>query len=206
MKHNIASLLLLACLSFGCSTAPKQTTFAPVPPTLPPTPPSPSALTIRPMLASPQITGGAGQSQAQAQVFVTRRTNTPPSVTLAWDSNPDPSIAGYYVYYGMASGQYTNALFAGNVTSLSISNLAFATTYFFAATDITGAGLESTFSNEVSYNTPGVPLPPGNFRLQASFASSLEGPWQPETNWPPIIVSSPLGNQFWNLQAVRLAP
>jgi hypothetical protein len=194
--------LCLLLLGFGCSTttppatAPKQTA---------PLPPAPG--TFHPMLVTPQALGPAGAgSPAQAQVLLTRQTNPPPAVALAWDPSADPLVVGYHIYFGNASGAYTNVIDAGNATSLSISNLAFGATYFFAGTCYTASGIESVYSTEATYAAPGLPLPPGNFRLQASFASDAGGPWLPDTNWPPLLVTNPLGNQFWKLQAVRLAP
>ena len=40
------------------------------------------------------------------------------SVTLAWDASPDASATGYRVYYGGASGVYTNSATVGNVTKV----------------------------------------------------------------------------------------
>jgi hypothetical protein len=194
--------LLFLLLVFGCSTTPPAT---PVKQSAPPLPPAPS--TFHPMLVTPQALGPAGAgSPAQAQVLLTRQTNPPPAVALAWDPSADPLVVGYHVYFGNASGAYTNVIDAGNATSLSISNLAFGATYFFAGTCYTASGIESVYSTEATYAAPGLPLPPGNFRLQASFASAAGGPWLADTNWPPLLVTNPLGNQFWRLQAVRLAP
>ena len=41
-------------------------------------------------------------------------------VTLAWDPNPEPAVEGYRVYYGKASGFYTNVVDAGNRTDCVI--------------------------------------------------------------------------------------
>ena len=82
------------------------------------------------------------------------------SVTLAWDANTEPDIAGYRVYYGTVSRQYSQSLDAGNTTTASISGLASGTTYFFAATALDTAGLESDYSNEVQYTTPLSNTPP----------------------------------------------
>jgi len=45
------------------------------------------------------------------------------SVTLAWNACTDPNVAGYNVYYGGASGAYTNEICAGNATNATISGL-----------------------------------------------------------------------------------
>ena len=43
-------------------------------------------------------------------------------------------IANYKIYYGLASGMYTNAVSAGTATTLSISSLVGGRTYYFVAT------------------------------------------------------------------------
>jgi hypothetical protein len=78
-----------------------------------------------------------------------------PSVTLAWDSSPDPTVVGYNIYSGVASGTYTNRVDVGNATTGNISNLVEGTTYFFAVTAYDASGLESDFSNELSFTVPG---------------------------------------------------
>ena len=45
------------------------------------------------------------------------------SVTLAWNASTNSSIAGYNIYYGRASGAYTNKICAGNATNATISSL-----------------------------------------------------------------------------------
>ena len=76
------------------------------------------------------------------------------SVTLAWNPSTDPTVAGYNLYYGGASGNYTNTLSAGNATNLTVSGLVEGTTYYFAATTYSSSGVQSPFSNEVSYSVP----------------------------------------------------
>ncbi len=79
------------------------------------------------------------------------------SVTLAWDASPDPTVLGYNVYYGAASGTYTNKVDAVNATSATISNLVEGVTYYFAVTAYNGVGLESDPSNEAIYTVPLLP-------------------------------------------------
>lgn len=61
---------------------------------------------------------------------------------------PD-DIAGYKVFWGQVSGNYSNSLVVGNVLSHTINNLANGTWYF-AAKAYDGCGNESDFSNEAS--------------------------------------------------------
>jgi hypothetical protein len=79
-------------------------------------------------------------------------------VVLAWQPSPDPNVAGYSVYYGLASGAYSGKVSVTNSTSATISGLTEGLTYFFAVTAFTSSGVESLPSNEVSYVVPGVRL------------------------------------------------
>ena len=66
----------------------------------------------------------------------------------------------YKVHYGIGSREYTNVLSAGSSLILTVSNLVRGATYYFAATAVDTGGLESDFSNEVSYTVPSLPAPP----------------------------------------------
>ncbi len=76
------------------------------------------------------------------------------NVTLAWNSNSDPIVAGYNIYYGRACKGYTNKACLGKATTVTISNLVVGATYFFAATTYSTAGAESALSGEVAYTVP----------------------------------------------------
>ena len=79
-------------------------------------------------------------------------SNAPPqSVTLAWNPNPGTDvITNYNLYYGAASGTYTNVVAAGTNTTVPIPNLVDGATYYFAVTAVDTSGLESDYSTEVS--------------------------------------------------------
>ena len=79
---------------------------------------------------------------------------TAASVTLAWNSSTDSTIAGYNIYYGGASHIYTNKISVGKATSVTISGLVQGTTYYFAATTYSASGVESEFSSELAYLVP----------------------------------------------------
>jgi hypothetical protein len=79
---------------------------------------------------------------------------TTTSVTLAWNSSTDSTIAGYNVYYGGASYTYTNQISVGKATSVTISGLVEGKTYYFAATTYSASGMESEFSSELAYLVP----------------------------------------------------
>jgi len=97
------------------------------------------------------------------------------SVTLAWNANSDPTIAGYKIYYGVTSGTYNNQINAGNATSVIISGLVAGVTYYFAATAYDNLGRESGYSSEIIYSVPATlaamqirSAPAGQFILTAT--------------------------------------
>jgi hypothetical protein len=81
---------------------------------------------------------------------------TAASVSLGWTPSSDTNVVGYNIYYGTASGNYTNKTAVGDVATVTISNLICGTTYYFAATDFNVNGNESGFSGEVTFIVPGV--------------------------------------------------
>jgi hypothetical protein len=84
------------------------------------------------------------------------------NVTLAWNPITSPLVAGFNIYYGGASGVYTNKVSVGLATSVTVSNLVIGTTYYFAATTYSAAGAESALSSAVAYTvqtpSPGLQL------------------------------------------------
>lgn len=76
-------------------------------------------------------------------------------LVLDWDASVSTDVAGYNVYYGTNSGNYIYKLDAGNVTSITISNLVCGGTYYFAATAYDSNGNESALSAEISFIVPG---------------------------------------------------
>ncbi len=74
--------------------------------------------------------------------------------TLAWNAVTDPGVAGYKLHYGTVSGNYTDSVDAGKITSYTVSDLAEGKTYYFAATAYDSKGNQSAYSNEVSKYIP----------------------------------------------------
>ena len=72
-------------------------------------------------------------------------------LTLAWIANTEPDLAGYKVYYGTSSGNYSNCLDVGNTTQYTIIDLNQRTTYYFAVTAYNISDNESDYSEEFVY-------------------------------------------------------
>jgi len=73
---------------------------------------------------------------------------TAQAVTLGWD--PSTGAAGYKLYYGTTSSNYTSVVDAGNSTSNRVTGLQVGTKYYFAVSAYTPSG-ESALSSEISF-------------------------------------------------------
>ena len=78
-------------------------------------------------------------------------SSKPTDITLAWDFNSEPDVAGYKLYLGNSSHNYTLVVDLGMTDQYTIRDLIEGTVYFFALTAYNQNGLESGFSNEVQY-------------------------------------------------------
>jgi hypothetical protein len=75
-------------------------------------------------------------------------------VTLAWDAPADTSnVVGYKLHYGTASGTYDKVIDAKIATTATVTGLQPGVTYYFVATSYSSTGVESSFSNEVPFNS-----------------------------------------------------
>lgn len=73
------------------------------------------------------------------------------TATLRWQSNVDPDLAGYRIYYGTQSRKYGPPVTVDkSATTYTINNLPEGSTYFFALTAVDTSGNESVYSTEVS--------------------------------------------------------
>ena len=79
-------------------------------------------------------------------------------MTLAWDANLEPDVAGYRIYYGTAAP--FAMLDVGNQTKATLPDLKAGLTYTIFATAYNTAGLESAPSQPIVYKVPLVLMPP----------------------------------------------
>lgn len=88
------------------------------------------------------------------------------SVTLAWDANTEPDIAGYKIYYrsgdavlpfdGTGAAQGPSPVDVGKNLGATLSDLSDGQTWYFSVTAYNSAGYESSFSNTVASPPPAV--------------------------------------------------
>jgi len=86
-------------------------------------------------------------------------------VTLAWDPSSSSDVVAYRIYYGLECGVYQRVVDTGLETTARIGGLYPGNTYYFAATSLNASGLESEFSNEISYTVLLVPPETQNLQL-----------------------------------------
>jgi hypothetical protein len=72
------------------------------------------------------------------------------SATISWNASPSSNVAGYDIYYGTSSGNYTSAVPVSNVTNVTIRGLISGVTYYFAAASYDSSGNISALSPEIS--------------------------------------------------------
>jgi hypothetical protein len=81
------------------------------------------------------------------------------TTTLSWnapttnaDGTPLTDLAGYKVYYGTSSRNYSQTIDVGNVTTYTVNNLTDGTIYYFATTAYDISRNESDYSNEAIWS------------------------------------------------------
>ncbi len=71
------------------------------------------------------------------------------SVTLAWDPNSEPDLAGYIVLVGTQSGRYDRVIEVGKTTIWTFGQAENGQTYYFVVQAVNTGGERSEFSAEV---------------------------------------------------------
>jgi hypothetical protein len=130
------------------------------------------------------------------------------SVNLAWDPNPETNAVGYKVLWGPTSRHYnaTNVV-AGRLNNTAVVTNLLAGPNFFAVVAFDDTGLESDFSNEVTWTNR--PSAPKNLKLSATLeaASSPTGPWRNlarvEVPLPAVVPAQPFYRAKLGLEEER---
>jgi hypothetical protein len=130
-------------------------------------------------------------------------------LTLAWDPNTEPDLAGYKVYYGTRSGDYDGAIDVGDVIQYTIGSLEPETRYYLALTAYDISWNESDFSWEVSAITGDDPAPTpisdsgddgGCFIATAAYGSYLNPHVKILRDFrDKFLISNSLGRKFVHL-------
>ncbi|MGH7452819.1 MAG: fibronectin type III domain-containing protein, partial [bacterium] len=97
------------------------------------------------------------------------------ALKASWNANTEPDLAGYKIYYGLSSGNYTISINVGNVTQYTVNQLTEGLVYHFVVTAYDTAGNESAYSQEVSGQIPVVDrTPPAITSFRAVNQQTLE--------------------------------
>src|SRR5262245_26273407 len=81
------------------------------------------------------------------------------TLTLTWDPNTEPDIAGYMLSIGLASRQYTTTVDIGNQTTYVFTEPDPSKIYYFAVRAYNTSRQMSPYSLEVQSVPSGLPLP-----------------------------------------------
>jgi|GEM_PF-939570 len=98
--------------------------------------------------------------------------------TLAWDPSPDPSVAGYKVYYGPNDGSPQNWVDATNKTTVTLNNLLVGTDYSVSVVVYDTNFNESGLSDPLDFTATAlaplsiVPAPDGTVQVQSQAAAN----------------------------------
>lgn len=107
------------------------------------------------------------------------------AVTLTWHANPEPDIARYNLYWGGASGHYTNCI---TTTQTNLSMVLPTGVYYFVVTAQNTSNLESDPSNEVCWTNAPTPRYVTNLFQHSMFINSN---WLTLTSW--VVQVQPTG-------------
>ena len=120
------------------------------------------------------------------------------TATISWDSNTEPDIAGYKIYYGTSPRTgidpkvcglcgYSNSVNVGNVLTYAFDSLTNGPIYYFSVAAYDTSNNESIFSSEVNKiistiidtQTPSIPT---NFSATSISSSQINLAWNASTD------------------------
>jgi hypothetical protein len=76
------------------------------------------------------------------------------SLTLGWTASSDPTVVGYYVYFGDATGSNTHKVNVGTNTVFTVEGLVAGQSYSFWTTSCNASDMESVPTAKISYVAP----------------------------------------------------
>jgi hypothetical protein len=139
-------------------------------------------------------------------LFLMTSTALARQVTVTWEPVPEPTLAGYVLYYGWTSGAYEFAVNVGKQTSYTVDGLAAGETYYFAIAAHDAFGYETPLSEEVTATLPLDPASP-LWRLEIGEVA-VDNTW----TWvafrspfvAPIVVATPPSSSDQDPTVVRI--
>ena len=93
-------------------------------------------------------------------LLTTGGSSSDSSVALGWDPSPSTNVTGYFLCWGLTSGQCTNQIDVGNITNSTVSGLTTNVWYYFTVVAYDGLGSQADPSNEIHYSVTNAPAPP----------------------------------------------
>jgi fibronectin type 3 domain-containing protein len=112
-------------------------------------------------------------------------SNPSPTITVEWDASTSTNVVSYNIYYGIGHGQYTNRVQITSGLTIRITLAERGLKYYLAATAVDSTGLESDFSNEITYTAPEPPGPPvmhPTFTATIESQDGLFAPWEEQAD------------------------
>ncbi|EGV49755.1 putative hemagglutinin/hemolysin-related protein [endosymbiont of Riftia pachyptila (vent Ph05)] len=88
-------------------------------------------------------------AMAEVTITVNCTSNCSAQLRLTWSENTTAQISGYKIYHGTSSGNYGEAIWAGDVTSYDYTAESLGNHYF-SVTAVDTDGNESAYANEVA--------------------------------------------------------
>lgn len=128
------------------------------------------------------------------------------SVSLGWNPSPSSDVAGYYIYYGPSSGNYTNVVPVANVTNVTIRGLVPGDTYYFAATAYDSNYNQGAYAPEISITAGALPGVAGMLSSIASLPAGQFGFTMAGTAQDQYIVQMSTDLVHWVSLQTNLAP
>lgn len=132
-------------------------------------------------------------------------------IALQWEANPETNLAGYFVHYGPASRNYTNAVWAGLRTNFNLG-VNETTPLFLALTAVNTLGLASDPSNEVTATASTNRPAPVRGLVTVVIVNGLsasrypDGPWQPVEGVTAYVKADDAARFFRSELSIRPGP
>ena len=114
-----------------------------------------TGLYTAPKASETDVITATSQADATKSATVSISVLPPHSVSLSWDASVSTNVAFYRIYRGtVRGGPYSLLISNLKTVTYTDSSVQSGTTYYYVATAVDTAGVESTLSNEMSSVLP----------------------------------------------------